>query len=141
MLLSEHCSMGVLYDTYYVSIVIQLTWTKRNLQVKNIPHMYVICVVKNGSIWVCRCRAIPLWCLICSWLVIGCCWSSACLLCCKLLSQHSTTMLTAASIKDPKLQPVALRSHQPVSRIFHSWMALLFLLLLRVLPLGTLLLD
>ena len=50
--------MGVLYDTLYVSIVTQLTWMKGKMQVKNIPHMYVIRVVKIGSMWVSRCRAI-----------------------------------------------------------------------------------
>ena len=61
--------------------------------------MYIICVVKNSSMWVCRCRAILLQCLICSWLVIGCCWVSASLLFRKLPSQHSITLLTAAIIK------------------------------------------
>ena len=45
--------MGVLYDTLHVSIVTQITWMKGSLQVKNIAHMYVICVVKNGSMWIC----------------------------------------------------------------------------------------
>ena len=63
LLLSEHCSMGVLYGTLYVSIVIMLTLMRKSLLVKNILHMYVLRMVKNGSMLVCKCKAIHLRCL------------------------------------------------------------------------------
>ena len=141
MLLLEHCSMDILYDTFYVSIVIWLTLMRKSFPVKNIPHMYVIHVLKNGSMLVCKCRAIHLQCLTCSWLVTGCCWGNTSLLCCKLPSQYITTLLAAAGTirnwKYPEHWPVALRSNQPMSCVFYIRIALLFLLLLQVLLLGT----
>ena len=101
--------MDVMSLTSSVNTVTLLTWITVILQQESTPHIFVICVVKNGSMQVGRCKGTRLQLLICNLLVVGYCWVNDCLLRCRLYCPLAEQVMLAVSKLVSGYSPAATR--------------------------------